>query len=262
MENSSEQLDFAIELAKKAGDVMLKYFESDNLNVKYKKGVQPVTIADREINKLVIDKIAEKYSEHIVNGEEQNRPGESDYVWVCDPVDGTIPFMKGIPVAVFSLALVYRGKPILGVILDPFHGKLYIAEKGKGAFCNKEKIEVSKRKIEQGIINVEWWQDGVRDVVLSLHEFAIKTRMYHIHIPSIVYASSLVAKGEIEASVFPGGKGKNVDIAAVKILVEEAGGKVTDLDGNEQRYDQDINGAIISNGINHDKLVEILKISV
>ncbi len=256
----SEYIKFATKLAKEAGDIMLEYFESDKLNTEYKEGNQPVTVADKKINQLVIDSVKEKYPKYSVLGEEGSIVKDSDYSWVCDPIDGTIPFMKGIPVAVFSLALVNNGKPILGVVFDPFQNKMYTAEQGMGAFCNDEEIMVSRENINKGIINIEWWQDGLRDVVRPLHNLAIQTQMYDIHIPSIVYASALVAKGKIEASVFVGGKGKNVDIAAIKIIVEEAGGKVTDLDGNEQRYDQDINGAIISNSVNHQKLVDVLKI--
>lgn len=68
-----------------------------------------------------------------------------------------------------------------------------------------------------------------------------------------------IASGEFNLSIFPGTKHKNCDIAAVKVIVEEAGGKVTDLFGKEQNYDQDINGAIISNGIIHDEVIEIIK---
>jgi myo-inositol-1(or 4)-monophosphatase len=256
----SEYLKFATDLAKKSGEIMLKYFDTGDLTIQYKEENQPVTIADTKINKFVIDEVAKVYPGHAVNGEEQNNNVNSDYVWVCDPIDGTIPFMKGIPVSVFSLALVYKGASLLGVVYDPFHNKMYTAEKRAGAFCNGQKMTVSNKNIEDGVINVEWWQGGIRDVILPVHSFATKTNLYPIHIPSAVYASVLVANGAIEANIFPGGRGKNVDIAAVKVIVEEAGGKVTDLNGNEQRYDQDINGAIVSNNINHDKLVEILKV--
>lgn len=82
--------------------------------------------------------------------------------------------------------------------------------------------------------------------------------MYHIHILSVVYASALVASEKIETEVFPNGKVKNVDIATAKIIVEEAGDKVTDLGRHKQHYNQDINSAIISNGIVHNQIIKLL----
>jgi len=254
-----EYKEFAESVARKAGEIMLAYFHSGDFRTIIKEDQTPVTLADIEINKMVIDRVAEIFPEHAVQGEEESAVRDSKYVWVCDPVDGTIPFSKKIPIAAFSLALVCDGVPILGVVLDPFGDKLYIAEKGCGAFCNNKKLSVSTKTLDYGVINIEWWQDAIADIVIPLHKISRKTHMYHIHLPSIVYASALVAEGKLEASVFPGGKGKNVDIAALKVIIEEAGGKVTDLFGNEQRYDRSINGAIISNGIVHDDIVETLK---
>jgi fructose-1,6-bisphosphatase/inositol monophosphatase family enzyme len=258
MPQRQEQLIFATNLAKEAGEIMLKYFNSPILKVKHKEDNTPVTIADKKINQLIIDNVIKKYPEHAVNGEEQSTKNTAEYTWVCDPIDGTIPFIKQIPIATFSLALTRNGSPILGVMYDPFHNKMYTARKGFGAYCNDEKIMVSKKPLNISVINIESWQGGIRDVIPPLHKFATQTQMYHIHFPSVVYASMLVASGKIEAEVFPGGRGKNVDIAAAKIIIEEAGGKVTDLDGNEQRYDQDINGAIVSNGIVHNQIVKLL----
>ena len=82
---------------------------------------------------------------------------------------------------------------------------------------------------------------------------------YTVSIGSVIRASLCVATGEFNGIVFPGTTGKNCDIAAIKVIVEEAGGKVTDIFGNEQKYDRDINGAIISNSTIHNHLVEIIK---
>lgn len=93
-----------------------------------------------------------------------------------------------------------------------------------------------------------------------LNELYKKT--YFIGVGSIIKACMCVATGDFTCCIFPGTKGKNCDIAAVKVIVEEAGGKVTDLFGNEQRYDEEINGALISNGIVHDELVKNAKENV
>ena len=112
-----------------------------------KKDGSPVTKTDLAINKLVIDRVKKYFPSHGVLGEEQsNYVEKADYVWVCDPVDGTIPFSRGMPTCMFSLGLTFKGKPILGVGYDPFIDRLIFAELGKGAFLNGKKIHVSRNK--------------------------------------------------------------------------------------------------------------------
>ncbi len=256
-----ESRKFAVDVAQEAGEIMLEYFHSGEFGTEIKEDNSPVTRADLEINQMVINRVAETFPMHAVQGEESSVMKDSDYVWVCDPVDGTVPFSKQIPIAAFSLALVYKGKPVLGVAYEPFGDKLIYAVKDVGAYLNNQKITVSKKQLDvTSTINIEWWPEAQVDVVMPLHELAKENQMYHIHLPSIVYAGMLVATGELEACIFPGTKGKNVDIAALKIIVEEAGGEVTDLNGDEQRYDKgDINGAVISNGVVHKNIVTALK---
>ena len=83
-------------------------------------------------------------------------------------------------------------------------------------------------------------------------------KTYCVSVGSIIKAGVLVADGKFNLALYPGTKNKNCDIAAIKVIVEEAGGKVTDLYGRDQRYDTDINGAVISNGINHDEIIDLL----
>ena len=141
METLEEYLNFAKDIAKHAGEVMLKYFKQNN-GASYKGDKTIVTLADTEINSYLIKRVKEKYPSHSVDGEEEQF-GKSDYVWVCDPVDGTAMYARNIPVAVFSLALVVNGVPIIGVVLDPFTNNLYTAVKGRGAYKNEEKLEVN-----------------------------------------------------------------------------------------------------------------------
>ena len=133
-----EYLEFAKDIAKYAGEVMLKYFKQNN-GASYKGDKTIVTLADTEINTYLIQQVKEKYPTHSVDGEEEQF-GKSDYVWVCDPVDGTAMYARHIPVAVFSLALVVKGEAKLGVVFDPFTNSLYTAIKGEGAYKNGETI--------------------------------------------------------------------------------------------------------------------------
>ena len=254
-----EYLNFAKELASKAGDVMREYFQAD-VSWREKADKTIVTVADEKINQLVIDEVARCYPDTSVFGEEGSVDKKSKLAWVCDPIDGTVPYAKGIPISVFSLALIDDGVPVLGVVYDPFTDRMYTATKGNGAFLNGLPMKVSDRGLEhQTTLNIEWWPEAEFDVDTPLHDLSIKTEAYVLHIGCVVNAACWVAAGRFEGCVFSGTKGKNMDIAAVKVIVEEAGGKVTDLFGGEQRYDQDIKGAIISNSKTHDDILQCLK---
>jgi len=258
----NEYLDFAKDIAYKAGDAMMKYFRPDiSYHTKFDNNViNIVTAADEEINALVIKEVEKRFPGHAVFGEEASLMKDSDYAWVLDPVDGTVPYAKGIPIAVFSLALVKNGEPIVGVVYDPFMKRLYSAEKGGGAFINDKPIKVSSQGLNsQATVNIEWWPEAEFDVDTAGHKLSLEKGAYVLHLGCAVQAACLVASGKYEASIYAGTKGKNVDIAAVKIIVEEAGGKVTSLNDDEQRYDRDIAGAIISNGVTHEELVKYFK---
>lgn len=167
-------------------------------------------------------------------------------------------YARHIPVAVFSLALVIDGISTVGVVYDPFTDNLYSAIKGKGTYKNGKKIIVNDYQLDdmRSVSNFDMWPRAdynIYDVIKKLGE-----KTYFVSIGSVIRGGMCVADGEFNMAIFPGTKRKNCDIAAVKVIVEEAGGKVTDIFGNEQRYDQDINGAIISNGLVHDEVVKII----
>jgi myo-inositol-1(or 4)-monophosphatase len=253
-----DELEFAKQLALRAGEIMLKYFKK-GMTSRLKDTVAVVTNADKEINRLVIDEVGKKYPDHSVLGEEESKDNNSDLVWFCDPIDGTWPYTKGVPIATFSLALVNKGVPLIGVVYDPFTKRLYSASKGMGAYLNNERIGVSKLSVKDSTIAVEWWPEAEYDIDPPMHRLSVDTKAYVLNLGGVVNSASLVASGKFEACIFAGTKGKGVDIAAVKVIVEEAGGRVTDLFGKEQLYTSDINGAIISNGVVHAIILEYLK---
>lgn len=257
MNEYNEYLEFAKDIANYSGKIMLKYFSQDN-GASYKGDKTIVTLADTEINSYLISRVKEKYPEHSVDGEEEQF-GDSKYKWVCDPVDGTAMYARHIPVAVFSLALAIDGVPVVGVINDPFTENLYTAIKGKGAYQNGEKISVNDYALDdmRSVCNFDWWPEAEYDVSRVLAELGRKS--YFVGLGSVIRACTCVATGEFDLAIFPGTKHKNCDIAAAKVIVEEAGGKVTDFFGNEQRYDESINGAIISNGKVHEEVLETIK---
>ncbi|MBI3573615.1 hypothetical protein HY090_01025 [Candidatus Kaiserbacteria bacterium] len=249
-------MDIATDLAKKAGVVMRKNF-TINMKKEWKDERSPVTETDLAINDLVLKTLKEAYPEHsILSEEESDFSEESEYVWICDPVDGTHNFSHGIPTATFALALTKNGDPLLGVIYDPFLDRLFSAEKGKGAFMNRHPISVSKAPILKSTLI------GMGKMKKVTNLFPVMEECYDHGVSlitglSIHYLSALVAAGEFAAAFF-GGTSPH-DMAAAKVLVEEAGGKVTDLKGNVPlRYDRDIEGQLSSNGIVHKELLGML----
>lgn len=249
-------ISFATELAYKAGEIMRQ-----NLSLGMEKTLKadnsPLTVSDTAINKMVIEAVTKEFPTHSIMGEEESYKKESEYIWLCDPIDGTIPFSSGIPISTFSLALVRNGVPILGIIYDPFMDRLFVGEKGKGAFINNKKIAVSQDTIiKSQTLYLGWWKYSMYDLLLVRRELNNKGCKI-MDFCSFAYAGALVAVGEFSAVIF--GDRFPWDGAAVKVIVEEAGGKCTDLAGNEQRYDREINGFIVSNGNIHDELLALVK---
>jgi fructose-1,6-bisphosphatase/inositol monophosphatase family enzyme len=254
-----QYLTFAKQLALQAGNIMLQHFQIGvPSQAKAHAGDTPVTIADTTINQMVIDKVQANYPTHAVLGEEQSlQVKNADYTWVCDPVDGTSAYSAGVPTNVFSLALVDArdGQPVVAVLYDPYMKRLYHAIKGQGAFVNDQPLHVNDTAVlERANVGTSSRRSKVVDS--RKLKAAIIARCYRqLSFNSVLYEAALVASGQIAAQVFVGSGAH--DAVAAKLIVEEAGGKVTDIFGHEQRYDQDIQGAIISNGLVHDELVAL-----
>ena len=258
-----QYLDFAKNLAEQAGQIMKKYFRN-NADFKIKEDQTIVTITDEQINQMVIDRVNQTYPDHSIDGEEKSDIKlKSKLCWVCDPIDGTALFNADIPMSVFSLALTDDGQPVIGVVYDPWQDRLYTAIKGRGAFMNNQPMRVSEKILgSKNLADYDWWSDAQYNIGSAVYDLVRNHNLYFISIGSAVHACMLVAQGKMCVYLFPGTKGKNVDIAAAKVIVEEAGGRVTDLFGQEQRYDRDIRGAVVSNGIIHQDIVDLIKLKL
>lgn len=250
------ELEFAEHLAREAGKIMRENFSASSVGMKreWKDDNTPLTITDTAINKLVLDAIQEKYPTHSFVGEEGSNIKESEYTWVCDPVDGTIPFSHGFPTFAFSLALTKNGESIVGVMYDPIMDRLISAEKGKGAHLNGKRVSVSAEKT---ITKQSFVELNTDDRMTSLRAYLHEKKCYVPCLYTCVYSAMLVATGEFVAAIYP--YNKPWDAAAVKVVIEEAGGKVTDLEGNDQRYDGEVKGFVASNGLVHDELIQGLR---
>lgn len=252
----NEVKSFALPLARQAGKYIKDKF-TIGMQKEWKDDNTPITATDSAINDLVLREIKKTFPDHNILAEEGNHETVSEYTWVCDPIDGTIPFSSGYPTSVFSLALTKNGDPIFGVIYDPYIDRLVWAEKGKGAYLNEKSVFVSKTAtFEKNVIDVEAIRSETRDILQLIPQLSQKG-VWVISLRSGIYASMLTAIGELSATI---ANGTNAwDSAAVKIIVEEAGGVVTDLYGNPQRYDCPTSGFIASNGVIHQELVALVK---
>jgi fructose-1,6-bisphosphatase/inositol monophosphatase family enzyme len=253
-----EELEFAISTAKAAGDTMRRYFRSDDLGTEWKEDVTPITLADTTINDFVIQEVKKHFPSYGVHGEEGSFAQDREYVWVCDPVDGTMPYSIGVPISTHSLALTKNGRPLLGVVYDPFQDRLFTAIKGEGAFLNGKPIHVSSQSLAGSYVDLELLHTAKGAVPVSdfrsdlAERHALPFTFY-----SFVIAAMLVATGELTAAFF--GFKKPEDLAAAKVIVEEAGGQVTDITGADQRYDRPVNGGLLTNGIVHKEMLSIIK---
>ena len=138
-------LAFARACAKEAGKIQLSYFRGSHLNIETKFNQHDVvTVADKESERYIIGEISRAYPHHSILGEESGmHPGDAEYCWVIDPLDGTTNYSQGLPIFTVSIGLQYKGDTILGVVYAPYLDELYEACKGRGAVLNGHPIRVS-----------------------------------------------------------------------------------------------------------------------
>lgn len=243
-----EYLSFAKKLAIYAGKIIRTNF-TGNITVESKSDNSPVTNIDREINKYVIQQIKQTYPEHGLLGEESNfGTGTEKYIWLCDPIDGTVPFVLNVPMSVFMLSLLVDGEPSISVVHDPFQRKLFHAVKDGGAFCNNKSISVNNNTIKNGYVLLG----------TSSYPFikSIKKKGGRVEpFPGTGYKCMMIASGKGIGQIKQ--TADFHDVGPASLIIKEAGGKVTDFKGSNQRYDDEIGGTIISNGIAHQELLEI-----
>ena len=254
------ELDFALACANDAAD-RIRRFTTNGYEVETKLDLSPVTAADREINAVFIEQVAARFPDDGVLGEEASRSGTGPRTWVIDPVDGTQQFILGVPVFMVSIALVENGRPVLGVAVNPSTSQCYWAASGRGAYRDGTPIHVSARDGREtpNIVSGEGADANpselTSDTLLRVG-FAPELRLSPYRFPwPTVFSGCKVAEGAWDADLY--GRSSAHDVAAVCVLVREAGGKVTDRSGLDQRYDRPVDGCVLSNGVIHDELVRL-----
>ncbi len=226
----SEFLEVALRAVKEAEKIIMGYYHGD-LHVESKADASPVTIADKDAEAKIREVILGAFPDHIVYGEEgAKQVGSGDqYTWVVDPIDGTKSFIREHGLFGTLLALFHEGEIVLGVSNMPAIGELMYAEKGSGAFLNGRQVKVSDiNDLSQAYMSygsVKYFtQTGLQQNLLTLGEQVKWARGI-----GDCWSYHLLAQGKIDIVVE--GMTKIWDVAALKVIVEEAGGTVTQLDG-------------------------------
>lgn len=251
--NLADAQGFAVGLAKQAGELARKHYSPD-IVFDPKGDNSPVTKADIEINRLVIEQCDARYPDFGVMGEEESSAQSSDWLWVCDPIDGTIPFMLGAQASTFCLALVHNGEPLIGVVNDFMNSRLYSAVKGEGAQLNGKPIGLSDARPLK-LVELEVWPNSLE--VGDMRKRLFDKGWHATNFASFSFMAMAVATGRIAGAVYAGKS--SWDVAAAKVIAEECGCAVTGLDGNEQRYDGAINGAIVTHPAYGDEIREVAR---
>jgi histidinol-phosphatase len=240
----SADLEFALALADEADALSLPRFRAVDLRVETKPDLTPVTDADRSVERALRERIARERPGDTVLGEEEGDEG-GDVRWIVDPIDGTKNFSRGIPVWATLVALERDGVVVCGVASAPALGHRWWASRGDGAYRDGERLAVSKvARLEEATVSFS--RSGLSDP----RTIELALRAWHAQPFSDFWAHLLVAEGAVEVAVE---HEMNVwDNAVLKVVVEEAGGRFTDLRG-EPRIDG--GSGVSTNGLLHDDVL-------
>ena len=253
------KLEFVPEMsviAREAGALLLDSFQR-RIGFEYKGDVDLVTAADRASEKLITDHIRKQWPTHDLIGEEgTSRETGSDYRWYIDPLDGTTNFAHGFPVFCVSMALEYKGERIAGVLYDPTRDELFAAEKGSGAFLNDRSMHVSKVGRIEECLTATGFPSHKRHKNPNIHFYhEITLRTHGVRrAGSAALDLASVAAGRIDA--FWEFNLNPWDTAAGVLLVQEAGGLVTNMNGGS--WELNSRETLATNGIVHEGFVQIM----
>ncbi|HSX33191.1 MAG TPA: inositol monophosphatase [Candidatus Saccharimonadales bacterium] len=251
-----EYLQFAEDLMHRAGEIARRHFSHDiAVEVKTEDNT-PLTIADTAINQLVIDEVSARYPQIGVLGEEASKEVDSPdkLLWVCDPIDGTIPYSLHLPMSTGCLALVHDGVPVVGVVYDYMADRMFSAYKGSGARLNGQPFTPDAGTTMK-MIDMESWPASVVDVK-NLRATLLAAAYQLPNFCSYAYTCMLVAQGRIEGAVYAGAK--PWDGAASKVILGELGILMTDARGQEPRFDGSLYGLLTARPETHELLVSAL----
>jgi myo-inositol-1(or 4)-monophosphatase len=233
-------LNVAVMAARRAGAVLGRNFNKrDKLTVEKKGHNDYVTSADLAAEKAIIDVIHKHYPDHAILAEESGVQGDSDYVWIIDPLDGTTNYLHGFPVFGISIALQIEGRLEHAVVYEPMREELFTASRGAGAQLDGHKIRVSGNKdLERSLIGTGFpyrQADEELEPYLAMLAKVIKNTSGVRRPGSAALDLCSVACGRLDAFWETGLK--SWDLAAGTLIIREAGGIVSALDGAENHME-------------------------
>jgi len=265
------ELEIAESLARKAGSVILEYYAKEII-AEEKLGVdnyyEPVTEADRMASRIIVDGLTEAFPhDAVLSEEEADDPLErltKKRSWIIDPIDGTAGFVQKDGDFAVQIGLADEGRPVAGIVYLPYHDVMYRASAGQGAFVTRNaettRLAVStKSRLNQMKLAVtrNHWSNRMNRVI---KEFGFKN---HCRRGSVGLKIGLIAEAKCDIYIHLSPRTKLWDTCAPQIILEEAGGRLTDIFGSNYRYDiadlQNHNGILASNTIAHDEAVKRMK---
>jgi len=255
---NNDYLTVASEIAREAGAVLLEYLQK-NVAVEYKGAFDVVTAADRASEQLVVERLRNHFPQHTILGEEGfGVDNNSEYVWHIDPLDGTTNFAHGFPIFAVSIGLEKNGEGVVGVVYDPTRDEFFAAETGSGAYLNNRRIRVSSiNEFENGLF-ATGFPPANRKSNRNVHNFYQFSVLTHgtRRAGSAALDICSVAAGRLEGFWEIGLK--SWDVSAGVTILNEAGGRTTDMHGGAF-----LSGGphvVVSNALVHDRMLEVFSL--
>jgi len=260
------RLEWAVRIAREAGDLTLGYFRRPNLAVEFKADASPVTAADRAAEQLLRKRIAERFPNDSILGEEFGAAvGSSGYQWVLDPIDGTKSFVHGVPLYTTLVAVLAEEQPLLGVICAPACGEMVYAAKGSGCWYTDSRsgdaapsaarVSAVERLSDSLLLTSEvasFATSRAKDALPTYLELQKASRLARTWGDG--YGYLMVATGRAEVMIDPV---MNLwDAAALQTVIEEAGGRFTDWQGRATVHAGE---AIATNGLVAEEVLVITR---
>ncbi|SMP14016.1 myo-inositol-1(or 4)-monophosphatase [Desulfurobacterium pacificum] len=227
-------LDVALKAVEEASEILMEYFgKLSSLEIEEKSKNDYVTEADKKSEMIIIKTIQGYFPQHTIIAEESGGKEGNEWKWYIDPLDGTKNFIHGLPVFCVSIGVERGDEMVAAVIGAPALGEIYVAEKGSGAYCNDKRIKVSSRPFDEALVATGFpfrGKDLLEDYLVCFKEVFLKVsgvRRCGSAAMDLAYTAKGVFDGFWEMSLHPW------DIAAGVLLVEEAGGVVSDFKGEK-----------------------------
>jgi myo-inositol-1(or 4)-monophosphatase len=252
-----DYLETAIDLCRAAGDILNYYADRDKL-VEFKGHANLVTIADKKSEELIIGGILGRYPSHSILAEESGtmQPGAA-VKWIIDPLDGTTNFAHGYPFYCVSIAVEEKGEVICGAVYDPIREEMFSATRGAGAYRNGEPLRVSDvTKLSQALLITGFpynFREHIDTVMQQFGKFLVASQAVRrggSAALDLCYVAAGRLDGFWELHLQPW------DTAAGRIILEEAGGRVTDFKGGP--FSIYMKQILASNGLLHDEMRAVL----